>query len=61
MKATIYDYKDAPKEIEIDAENDFCLFVQVLSGDEVVIECKLNGKIAVFDSSDSRIQSFYDC
>lgn len=57
----IMDYKGKKTRAEIkDFGNVACIFIEVISGDEVMIVIYDSGEIETFDSSDDRGADFYD-
>ena len=60
MKFTIYDYNDKATEVDTGDKEIKELFVQVLSGDEVVTVDYDDGTKETFDSSTNRLVSYVE-
>lgn len=60
MIITIYDYKNAKKEITIPDKEIAEIFVIVVSGDETGYVKFADGEQISFDASDTRVEDYYD-
>lgn len=61
MKINIMDYKGETREIEIeDFDNVDLMYIEVISGDEVLTVAYKDGTIQGFDSSNDRMINYYD-
>ena len=60
MKTKIYDYINNETEIELQDKPIEIMFVEIISGDEVLTVVYEDNTIQRFDSSESRFESFAD-
>lgn len=61
MKIKILDWNSRGKEVEIGKiEKVMAMYIQVISGDEVLCVFDKKGNIHRFDSSDTRTMNYYD-
>lgn len=60
MKIKIYDYKGDSKVIVLEEKQILWITVKDVSGDEVLTVMYKDGSRGVYDSSNSRLMSFYD-